>query len=84
MGKRQAGNLVGGPGAQPVTMGHCGTLWDIVGPLPLQEAPSAAPCVVPLITLRQWIGTQRGSGDEEQARMGLVDEDISDLTLKLC
>ena len=84
-----------GEGPPPVTMGHCGTspLADC-GTSPSAGGDcGTSPCrrrllqhlvlpLSPLITERQWIGTQQGTGGEEQAkmvgsRMGLVeDEDI--------
>ena len=73
MGKRQGGSLVGGlwPPA-----GDNGALWDLspcrLWDLSLCRRRLLQHLVLPLpslITVRQWIGTQRGSGDEEQAKM---------------
>ena len=78
MGKRQGGSLVGGRGPPA---GDNGALWDL-SPCRRRLLQHLVLPLSPLITERQWIGTQQGSGGEEQAkmvgsRMGLVeDEDI--------
>ena len=65
MGKRQGGSLVGGrwPPA-----GDNGALWDL-SPCRRYLLQHLVLPLSPLITERQWIGTQQGSGGEEQAKM---------------